>query len=140
MKVFLVFILTETSLATNSYSFFFLFWSANYAILYILEMSRYINIVYMGGFFVLTYIERLFSAVCCFFSYISCLVNCKSWVSKFHHFFSGILGNCGKIYIWGLFKYFSLWKVHFQLSGTYLTFFIWPVNCLRDFFSYFFSQ
>ena len=56
-------------------------------IFYILEVSRYINIVYIGRYLVLTYIERFFSTVHCFFSYICWSVNCIIWVSKFHNFF-----------------------------------------------------
>ena len=50
-------------------------------------MSRYRNIVYIGRYLVLTYIERFISIVCCFFSYICWSVNCMSWVSKFNNFF-----------------------------------------------------
>ena len=123
MKLFLVFILTETSLTTNSYSYFFFFWSANYANLYILEESRYINIVYMGRFFVLTYIERLFSTVCCFFSYYGRSVNCLSRVSKFHN--SDMLRNLGKVYIWGLlvlsYGKFSSNDLAFQCSSLLIS-------------------
>ena len=59
-------------------------WSKNY---YILKMSRYTNIVYIGRYLVLTYIERFISTVCCFFNYICWPVNCMSWVSKFNNFF-----------------------------------------------------
>ena len=59
-------------------------WSINY---YILKMSRYTNIVYIGRYLVLTYIERFISTVCCFFSYICWPANCMSLVSKFHSFF-----------------------------------------------------
>ena len=31
--------------------------------------------------------RKIFSTVCCFFSYISWLVNCMSWVSKSNNFF-----------------------------------------------------
>ena len=54
---------------------------------YILKMSRYTNIVYIGRYLVLTYIERFISTVCCFFSYICWSINCTSWVSKFNNFF-----------------------------------------------------
>ena len=139
MKVFLVFILTETSLATNSYSYFFFFWSANYANLYILEVSRYINIVYMGRFFVLTYIERLFSTVCCFFSYISWSVNCKSWVSKFHHFFLGCLETKARFIFEG-FKHCLLWKVHFQLSSIFFSSFHLVCKLSKGFFRLLFQS
>ena len=123
MKLFLVFILTETSLTTNSYSYFFFFWSANYANLYILDESRYINIVYMGRFFVLTYIERLFSTVCCFFSYYGRSVNYLSRVSKFHN--SAMLRNLGKVYIWGLlvlsYGKFSSNDLAFQCSSLLIS-------------------
>ena len=54
---------------------------------YILKMSRYTNIVYIGRYLVLTYIERFISTVCCFFSYIYWSVKCMSWVSKFKKIF-----------------------------------------------------
>ena len=59
-------------------------WSINY---YIWKMSRYTNIVYIGRYLVLTYIEIFISTVCCFFSHICWSVNCMSWVSKFNNFF-----------------------------------------------------
>ena len=59
-------------------------WSINY---YILKMSRYTNIIYIGRYLALTYIERFISTICCFFSYICWSVNCMSWVSKFNNFF-----------------------------------------------------
>ena len=59
-------------------------WSIKY---YILKMSRNTNIVYIGKYLALTYIERFISTICCFFSYICWSVNCMSWVSKFSNFF-----------------------------------------------------
>ena len=57
--------------------------SGLYIIHYILEMSRYKSIVYIGRHLVLTYMGRFVSTVCCF-----CWpVNCLSWVSKFNSFF-----------------------------------------------------
>ena len=139
MKVFLVFILAETSIAINSYTYFFFFWSVNYENRYILEVSRYINIINIGRCFVLTYIERLFSTVCCFFSYISWSVNCNSWVSKLHHPFVGCLETKTRFIFEG-FKYFPLWEVHFQLSSTFLAFLIWSVNYSSYFCGSFLSQ
>ena len=54
---------------------------------YILEVSRYTNIAYIGVYLVLTYIEMLFSAVCYFLSGFCWSVNCMRRVSKFHNFF-----------------------------------------------------
>ena len=51
-------------------------WSINY---YILKMSRYTSIVYIGRYLVLAYIERFISTVCCFFSYTCWSVNCMTW-------------------------------------------------------------
>ena len=59
-------------------------WSINY---YILKMSRYTNIVYIGRYLVLRYKERFISTFFWFFSYICWSVNCISWVSKFNNFF-----------------------------------------------------
>ena len=58
-------------------------WSINY---YILKMSRYTNIVYIGRYLALTYIERFISTICCFFSCICWSVSCMSRVSKFRNF------------------------------------------------------
>ena len=96
---------------------FFFFWSANYANLYILEISGYIKIVCLGRFFVLTYIEQLFSTVCCIFSYISWLVNCKSWVSKFHHFFLGYLETVARFIFEGFLSIFRYGKFISKFSG-----------------------
>ena len=54
---------------------------------YILKMSRYTNIVYVGRYLVLTNIEKSISIVCCFFSYICWSVNCMRWVGKSKKFF-----------------------------------------------------
>ena len=86
----MVFTLTETSFATTSYSFeFFLLVckSGLQIVHYILRMSRYTNIVYIGRYLVLTYIERFISTVCCFFNFICWSVNSMSRVSKFNNFF-----------------------------------------------------
>ena len=94
MRVFLSSTLTETSFLTTSYYFEFFFllvcklYKSGLSIIhYILKASRYTNIVYSGRYLILTYIEILFSTVCSYFSYISLLVNCISWVSKFNNFF-----------------------------------------------------
>ena len=80
---------------------------------------------YIGKYLVLAYTERLSSTVCCFFSYIFWSANCMSWIKKFHLF-------------WHAQKlrqdlYLRALIVHFQLSSNFLTFFIWSVNCSRDF-------
>ena len=72
-------------------------WSINY---YILKMPRYANIVSIGRYLVLTYIERFISAVCCCFSYICWSVNCMGWVSKFT--FSDMHGTEAKFMIEGI--------------------------------------
>ena len=59
-------------------------WSIKY---YILKMSKNTNIVYIGRYVALTYVERFISKICCFFSYICRSVSCMSWVSKFNNFF-----------------------------------------------------
>ena len=141
MKTFLVFPLTEASFATTSYSFeFFLsglqimqIWSINY---YILRMSRYTNIVYIRRYLVLTYIQRFISTVCCFFSYICWSVNCMSWVSKFNNFFL----TCTETEARFIFEGFNIVLYGKFISDSPILFFIWSVNCLRDFFSHFVSQ
>ena len=54
---------------------------------YILKMSRYTNIIYIGRNLVVTYIKIFISTICCFFSYICWSVNCMSWVSKINNSF-----------------------------------------------------
>ena len=74
-------------------------WSINY---YILKMSRYTNIVYIGRYLVLTYIKRFISTVCCFFSYICWSVNCMIWVSKFNNFFLTCREPEARFILWAL--------------------------------------
>ena len=96
-------------------------------------MSRYTNIVYIGRYLVLTYIERFISTVCCFFSYICWSVNCMSWVSKFNNFFL----TCTETEARFIFEGFNI-----ALYGKFISnspilsflFFIWSVNCSRGFF------
>ena len=60
-------------------------WSIN--IHYILKMSRYTNIFYIGMYLVPIYIKRFVLRVCCTFSFICGSVNCMSWASKLNKFF-----------------------------------------------------
>ena len=46
-------------------------------------------------------------------------VNCTSWVSRFHNL-SLTCSNTDGRFIFEGFKYCQLWKVHVQLSGTYI--------------------
>ena len=135
MKAFLVFTLTETSSVTSSYAWIFLIWSINY---YILKISRYTNIVYIGRYLALTYIERFISTICCFFSYICWSVNWMSWISKFKNFFLACTETEAR-FIFEDFNIVLCWKFISDSPMLFL-FFIWSVNCLRDFFSHFVSQ
>ena len=116
-----------------------LYKSGLWIIHYILEVLRYTNIVYIGRYLVLTYIVRFFSTVCWIFSYICWSVNCMSWVIKFHNIFLTSSETEAR-FIFECFKYCPLWEVNFQLFSTFLAFFIWSVNCSKDFFSHFVSQ
>ena len=49
-------------------------------------------------------------------------------MSKFYKFFLTCFKTVGKIIFEG-FKYCPSWKAPFQLSGTFLSFFIWSVSC-----------
>ena len=60
-------------------------WSIIYSLHF--ENVKIRNIVYIGRYLVLTFIERFISTVCCFFSYIYWSVNCMSRVSIFNSFF-----------------------------------------------------
>ena len=94
---------------------------------YILEVSKYTNIIYIRVYLVLPYIERLFSSVCYFLSYFCWLVKCMSRVNKFHNFFLSYL-EAGARSIFEGFSYCHLWKVQFQVSSTFLAFCIGSVN------------
>ena len=67
---------------------------------YVLEMSRHTNIVYIGMYFVLTYLERLFIR---FFGYICSSVNYMSRVSNFHNSFVHL--RAFSIVIYGKFNF-----------------------------------
>ena len=64
-----------------------LFISGLYIVYYILKVPIYTNIVYIGRYIILKYIEIFFSTICCFFSYNCWSVKCMSWVNKFNNFF-----------------------------------------------------
>ena len=91
MKVFLVFILTETLFASTSYSsdFFLLLCKLCKSINYSLHFERVLihkHSLYCKEFS--TDIYRIFcSTVWCFVSYICWSVSCISWVGKFSNFF-----------------------------------------------------
>ena len=79
-----------------------LYKSGLYIMHYILDVSRYTNIAYIGVYLVLTYKEKLFSTVCYFFRYFCWSQYCLSRVSKFHIFLPCMLRNWGKVYTGGL--------------------------------------
>ena len=98
---------------------------------YIFKMSRYTNIVYIGRYLALTYIERFISTVCCFFSYICWSVNSTI-------FFWHTRKLRQDLYLRVLIL--SFMKSSFLTLRYFFAFFIWSVNCSRDFFSHFVSQ
>ena len=55
------------------------------------------NTAHIGMYLVLTYIERLISTGCYFFSCFYLSVNCMSWVCKSHNFFM-IFSEIGTIF------------------------------------------
>ena len=106
---------------------------------YILKMSRYTIIAYIGRYLVLTYIERFISTVCYFFSYICWSVNCMSWVSKFNNFFLTWTETEPRF----IFEGFNivLYGRSFLTLQYLFCFFVWSVNCSASAsFSLFFSQ
>ena len=79
---------------------------------YILEVPRYTNIVYIGVYLVLTYIEKLFSTACYFLIHFYLSVNCMNRVIKFHKFCL----TCSEIearFIFKDFQYCHLWNIQF---------------------------
>ena len=143
MKLFLVFILTQNSLATTSYSwFFFLLVCKLRKSLQFGSVKIHNHCLYWKAFCTNVHRKAFFSSLL-LFSYISWSLNCKSWVSKFHHLFLGCLETKARFIFKG-FKYCPLSKVHFQLSSTFFSFFhlfcklfkgrfgllFQPVNCM----------
>ena len=109
----MVFILIETSLSTNSYSFiFFLLVCKLRKSLHFGSVKIHQHCLYWKVFCANIY-RKNFSNSLLLFSYISWSVNCKSWDSKSY-----------KVrFIFEDFKYFPLRKVQLQLSSTFLAFF-----------------
>ena len=118
----MVFILIETSLSTNSYSFiFFLLVCKLRKSLHFGSVKIHQHCLYWKVFCANTY-RKKFSNSLLLFSYISWSVNCKSWDSKSHHIFLTCLETKVR-FIFEDFKYFPLRKVQLQLSSTFLAFF-----------------
>ena len=79
--------------------------------------------------------ERLFSIVCYFLSHFCWSLSCVKRVSKIDNFFLTCSETEPRCIFEG-FQFCHLWKVQFQLSSTFFSFFfIWSVNCLGHFFS-----
>ena len=149
-KYFLFFSLTETTIATISCYLIFFFWSVNYANLVhkfslnfgSVKIHKYS--LYWKVFIETSYIDvyrNVFFNCLLFFIYICWSANSivELVKSKFHNFFL----TCSETearFIFESFKYCLLWKVHFQLSDTFLAFFICSANCSRDFLSHFVGQ
>ena len=103
---------------------------------FILEVSRYTKIAYIGVYLALIWIERLFSTVWYFLSYFCWSVKYMSRPSKFPQIFYNMQKTEAKFLFEG-FYYWNFWKVQFQLSNSFLGFFIWSVNCSTYIFSHF---
>ena len=112
-------------------------WSINYA-LHFGSVKIQKHCLYWSAFSTDIYKKIIFSTVCYFLSYFGWSLNCMSQVSKFHKFFLTCLETEARFIFEG-FLYCHLWKVHFQLSSTFLAFFIWSVNWSSHFFSHFLS-
>ena len=103
---------------------------------FILEVSRYTNIAYIGVYLALICIERLFSTVWYFLNYFCWSVKYMSRPSKFLQIFYDMQNTEAKL-IFESFYHWHLWKVQFQLSNNFLGFFMWSVNCSSHIFSHF---
>ena len=119
------------------FSFFLKIWSIIYS-LYFENVKIHKYCLYWKVFSTDIY-RKIFSTVCCFFSYICWSVNCMSWVSKFNNFFLICTETEAKFIFEGLYivlygNFICDFPILFSL------FFIWSVNCLRDFFNHFVSQ
>ena len=103
---------------------------------FILEVSRYTNIAYIGVYLALICIERLFSTVWYFLNYFCWSVKYMSRPSKFLQIFYDMQNTEGKL-IFERFYHWHLWKVQFQLSNSFLGFFMWSVSCSSHILSHF---
>ena len=108
-------------------------WSINYSLRFG-SVKIHKHCLYWKLFITDIYSKIFFSSLL-FFSYICWSVNCMSWMSKFHNFFLTCTETEARFIFEG-FKCCPLWEFHFH----FLTFFIWSVNCSRDFFSHFVGQ
>ena len=96
---------------------------------YIMKVSRFTNIVHIAVYLLLTCIENFFSTIYYLFSNFWWSVNCMSQVSKSHNVFP----TCSETEARLIFKTY----IQFQLSSTFLAFFIWSVNCSSHFLANF---
>ena len=129
LKLFLVFRLRKGSASTISYFLVFLFWSVNYTnLVYKLCITTWKCSIHKHGLFYNLFstdiYERLISTACYFFQ----LFFAVSRVSKFHNFFLTCLETEASFTFEG-FQCCYLCKADFQMSSTFLTFLVQPVNC-----------
>ena len=112
LKVFFVFKLIESSIATLSYFFIFFFWSVNYTnTVYILCITFWKcqdTQTLFGIYLVLTYIEKL--SRLSFFICFCQSVKCMSQVTKLNTF-SLTCSETEERLIFESFQYYHLWKV-----------------------------
>ena len=128
MNTFWVFTLTETSFTTTSYYWIFLVWSVNYAnlvykILHFENVKIHKDCLYWKVFS--TDIHRKIYVIILLLFLASWSVNCTISVSKFNSFFL----TCKETEARFVFEESS-----FLTPRYFFCFFIWSVNCVRDFF------
>ena len=112
-------------------------WSIKYSS-YFRSVNIHKHCLYWKVFSTDIYRKIIFNC-CCFFSFRCWSVNCMSWLTKFQNFFSDLLWNRGKIYIWGL-EVLSFMESSVLTFQYFCTFFTWSENCSRDLFSHFVGQ
>ena len=132
----------ESSVANISYIITYFFWFASF-----------INLIYKLNIAFRTCQNKqlLFTLECiycwhiwknlfqlfAFCNYFCWSVICMNLVSKFHNLFP-TYPQTDVMFIFDGFQYCHLWKVQFQLSITFFTFFVWFINCSSHFFIYLF--
>ena len=111
----------------------FFFWSVNYANLVYKLVIMFWECQDTQILFILVYIGLN--------TFFSTEIYRISWVESATStmFFPTCSRTEAKFIFDGL-KYYASWKVHFQVSGTFITFCIWSVTSSRDFFNHFVSQ
>ena len=121
LKLFLVFKLIESSIATLRYFFISFFLSVNYTNMVYILCITFWKYQETQTLFILEYIQYWHIERLSRLSFFICFcwsVNCMSQVSKFHNFFLAFSETEAR-FIYESLQYCHLQKVQFQLASTF---------------------